>query len=134
MCVAGIAITPSIATLTATTASGRRVTSFAQRTLMVSLPGARRRGRHDTTRFERATRCPANPRMAGSSVSAISTAMLTVPAAAMPMTVRNGMLTTSRPTRAITTVAPANTTALPAVAVACAAASRPSLPSDRFWR
>ena len=134
MCVAGIAITPSSPTLTATIASGRRVTSLAQRTLMVSAPAARRRGRHETTRFERTTRWPANPRTAGSSVSAISTAMLTVPAAAMPMAVRNGMLTTSRPTRAITTVAPANTTALPAVAVACAAASRPSLPSARFWR
>ncbi|MEN3279158.1 MAG: putative drug exporter of the superfamily [Solirubrobacteraceae bacterium] len=44
---------------------------------------------------------------------AISTAGETVPAAAMPITVRNGMLTTSRPTRAITTVALANRTALP---------------------
>ena len=134
MCVAGTAITPSRLTDTATTAHGRRVTNFAQRMLIVSAPSARRRGRQLTNRLPRARRCPAKPKIAGSSVRAISTAIDTVPAAAMPITVRNGMLTTSRPTRAMTTVAPANTTALPAVAVACAAASRPSMPSCRLER
>ena len=72
--------------------------------------------------------------MAGSSVIAMSTAIVTVPAAARPITVRNGMLTTVRPTRAMTTVMPAKTTAEPAVAVAWAAASAGSSPSPRFWR
>src|SRR4029079_19671300 len=60
---------------------------------------------------------------AGSSVTAISTASDTVTAAARPMTVRNGICTTTSPTSAITTVAPANTTAPPAVAVACSGES-----------
>ncbi len=77
---------------------------------------------------------PANPISAGSSVMAIDTAMTTVPAAARPMTVRKGMLTTDRPVRAITTVSPAKMTADPAVAVARAAASAWSNPLDRFSR
>jgi hypothetical protein len=75
---------------------------------------------------------PEKPITAGSSVTAIITASDTVAAAARPMTVRNGMFTTTSPVSAITTVAPANTTALPAVAVACAADSRGSMPSRRF--
>ena len=65
---------------------------------------------------------------------AISTAMATVPAAARPITVRNGMSTTSRPTRAMITVMPAKTTALPAVAMAWAVDSRGVRPSCRPWR
>lgn len=60
--------------------------------------------------------------------------MATVPAAARPMTLRNGMLTTSSPTSAMTTVRPAKTTALPAVAVAAAAASFGAMPAPRFCR
>ena len=60
--------------------------------------------------------------------------MITAPAAARPITVRNGIWTTISPTSAITTVMPANTTALPAVPVAWAAASRGSSPSPTFWR
>ena len=44
--------------------------------------------------------------------------------AATPMTLRNGMPTTSRPSRAMMTVEPANTTAPPAVATASAALLR----------
>ena len=44
--------------------------------------------------------------------------MITAPAAARPITVRNGIWTTISPTSAMTTVMPANTTALPAVPVA----------------
>ncbi|HZB75224.1 MAG TPA: hypothetical protein VE526_03285 [Solirubrobacteraceae bacterium] len=44
------------------------------------------------------------------------------------------MLTTSSPTSAMTTVRPAKTTALPAVAVAAAAASFGAMPAPRFCR
>ncbi len=60
--------------------------------------------------------------------------MTTVPAAAKPIFVSIGMLTTARPTRAMTTVSPAKTTAEPAVPVARPAASsllRPSASSAR---
>ena len=49
-------------------------------------------------------------------MSATTTATATVAAAAAPITVRNGICATDRPSRAMTTVAPAKTTALPAVA------------------
>ena len=57
------------------------------------------------------------------------TAMTTVPAAAKPILVSIGMLTTARPTRAMTTVRPAKTTAEPAVPTARPAASSRSRPS-----
>jgi hypothetical protein len=79
-------------------------------------------------------RSPANPSSAGSSVMATSTATATVPAAARPITVRNGMSTTARPASAMTTVTPANTTAEPAVPTARAAASCGTRPSTRFCR
>ena len=82
------------------------------------MPGCAARGRNASTRLTRVARLPRSPSAAGSSVVAISTATITAPAAARPITVRNGMSTTIRPTSAITTVAPANTTALPAVPVA----------------
>ncbi len=55
--------------------------------------------------------------------------MATVPAAATPILVSIGMLTTARPTRAMTTVRPAKTTAEPAVPTARPAASSRSRPS-----
>ncbi len=67
-------------------------------------------------------------------VSAIRTAMPTVAAAARPILVRIGMLTTARPARATITVSPAKTTADPAVPTARPAASsgvRPSAISAR---
>jgi hypothetical protein len=80
------------------------------------------------------TRLPAKPSSAGSSVMATSTATATVPAAARPMTARNGMLTTASPASAMTTVMPAKTTAEPAVPTARAAASSGARPSTRFCR
>jgi hypothetical protein len=65
---------------------------------------------------------------AGSRVRATRTAIATVAAADRPMTVRNGIPTTVRPARAMTTVVPANTTALPAVAAAAPTASSGGFP------
>lgn len=60
----------------------------------------------------------------------------TAPAAATPMTLRNGMPTIMRPSRAIMTVTPAKTTALPAVPTAVAVDSSGSIPfaSCVRWR
>ncbi len=69
------------------------------------------------------------PSSAGTRVSATSTAITTVPAAARPIFDRIGMPTTDRPASAITTVRPANTTAEPAVPTARPAASRGARPS-----
>lgn len=82
------------------------------------------------------SRAPANPSSAGSSVVATSTAISTAPAALRPITVRNGIPTTDSPAIAITTVSPANTTALPAVPTASAADSSGSNPwaSPARWR
>ena len=79
--------------------------------------------------FFRSTFSPANPSNAGSRVMAISTEMPTVPAAARPITVRNGMPTTDRPASAMSTVRPANTTAVPAVPFALAIDSSMSIPA-----
>ena len=56
-------------------------------------------------------------------MSATRTATTTAAAAASPITVSTGMRATVRPRSAMTTVVPANTTALPAVASARAMAS-----------
>ncbi len=63
---------------------------------------------------------------AGSSVMATRTATATVTAAATPISVRIGMPTTLSPVRAMTTVRPAKTTALPAVPTARPMASNGS--------
>ena len=62
------------------------------------------------------SRLPQIARSAGSRVRAAQTATATPPAAATPITVRNGMLATASPQSAMITVVPANTTADPAVA------------------
>ena len=64
------------------------------------------------------------------------TAIATPTAAAMPMIDRNGMPATERPTSAIITVIPANTTAEPAVATARATDSSGSIPAPSWsrWR
>ena len=69
------------------------------------------------------------PKMAGSSVVAMRTAVRTVPAAASPITVRNGMPTTDNAASAMITVHPANTTAVPAVPTAIAADSAGDSPA-----
>ena len=61
--------------------------------------------------------------MAGSRVSATSTAISTVAAAARPIAVRNGMRTTASAASAMSTVRPAKTTAEPAVPTATPTAS-----------
>ena len=75
------------------------------------------------------SRVPAAPMSAGSRVRATTTAHPTPTAAAMPMTDRNGIWATPRASSAMATVAPAKTTADPAVPVAWAAASSTSTPS-----
>jgi len=80
------------------------------------------------------TRGPRKPSSAGSRVNAIATATATVPAAARPIAVRNGIPTTDSATRAMMTVAPAKTTAEPAVPPARPAASSPSRPASSSWR
>ncbi len=78
----------------------------------------------------------ASPRRAGSSVVEARIATSTPTAAATPIALRNGMPTTRSPSRAMTTVPPANTTALPAVATAVAADSSGVMPcaSCVRWR
>jgi hypothetical protein len=90
----------------------------------------------DDLRFSPAGRIflPAYPSIAGIMVSAMRTAMTTVPAAARPILVSIGTLTTARPARAITTVRPAKTTAEPAVPVARPTASSRSRPSASSFR
>ena len=133
MCSAGSAMDDSSPRPTASTAIGRRATKRTQR----RLTGSRRRSLREpwpSTRLTRVIRSPMKPSSAGSSVSATSTAIVTVPAAARPITVRNGMLTTVRPTSAITTVAPANTTAPPAVAGGLRRRSAIPIPAPMFCR
>ena len=64
------------------------------------------------------------------------TAIETAPAAASPITVSTGMWAMVRPVNAITTVVPANTTALPAVDSARDIDSVGEFPSPRWrrWR
>ncbi len=52
------------------------------------------------------SRSPARPSIAGTTVSATSTAIATATAAAYPITARNGIFATTSPHRAITTVDP----------------------------
>lgn len=66
---------------------------------------------------------------AGSRVTAVTTATATAPADVRPIEVSIGTPATDRPARAMRTVAPAKTTALPAVAVARATDSRTGIPS-----
>ena len=62
-------------------------------------------------------------------VIAMSTASVTVNAAASPITVRNGMPTTLSAASAMNTVSPANNTAEPAVPVARAMDSATGIPA-----
>nr|WP_230423527.1 hypothetical protein [Streptomyces radicis] len=71
---------------------------------------------------------------AGSAVRANSTANATAPAAARPMDVSIGTPARVRPTRAMMTVRPANSTALPAVAVATAIDSAIAMPRVSWAR
>ena len=77
---------------------------------------------------------PIRESMAGVRVTEISTATKTHSAAASPMYPRNGIPVTFRASRAIITVAPANTTALPLVPLATAIDFRSGMPSMRLER
>ena len=81
-------------------------------------------------------RGPARASTAGVSVIAMTTAIATAAAAAMPSADRNGIPATDSPKRAMMTVSPANTTALPLVAVARAMDSSIGTPdlSCSWWR
>ena len=72
---------------------------------------------------------PSTARIAGSSVTATARAHSTAAAAPIPMTVRKGIPATARPSSAIMTVRPANTTAVPAVELATATDSRTATPA-----
>ena len=128
----GIASNPSPRTDASKTGTRRRITNLAHREpapsdcfRCVSSPPDASSRRSDRLM----TRDPANPSVAGSSVSEITTATATANAAARPMLVRNGMFTTNSPANAMSTVNPANTTAEPAVPAALPAAISGSCPS-----
>ena len=77
----------------------------------------------------RRTCTPAKERRAGVRVTAISTAIATDAAPMLPIRPRNGMPVTLSATRAMMTVAPAKTTALPEVPLASAMDSSTEYPS-----
>ena len=116
-------MTPAPTMATSRKVTGLRVTMPAQR-----LPNDGRVPRRAWRPLrpgigQRSKRLPAKPRNAGTRVRATRTAIATMPAATSPMVVRKGMPTTESPASAIITVAPAKTTALPAVPTARAADS-----------
>ncbi len=81
-------------------------------------------------------RSPMRPRSAGVRVRALTTATATANAATEPMTPRNGTPVTLSASSATTTVAPANTTALPEVPVARPTDSCSGMPVRNWvrWR
>lgn len=130
---AGSARAPSTTTPSSSTGSGRRSTSRAQRVhqsfgVLRSSIRPPLRARRVSTAFGQ------KPRSAGTRVRAISTAMVTAPAAARPILVSIGIPTTDSPASAMTTVSPANTTADPAVPTARPTASRGARPRARSSR
>ncbi len=106
---------------------GCRVTAPAQRaqTLFASraCSGPRRHGSRSAS-----MRRPTTPSTAGRNVIAVSIATRTASAEAYPMAPSSGTRATSSASSAMITVMPANTTALPDVAMARATASRTSAP------
>jgi hypothetical protein len=129
---AGIASAPRRATPRVSTRIGRRSTNRAQRSPpwpsdLSARPPTRRADRDSTF-------SGTNPRIAGTSVSATSTATITAPAAASPILLSTGMPTTISPASAITTVRPAKTTADPAVPTASETASTAGSPRLRSSR
>ena len=95
--------------------SGRRVIIPAQRA------EARARAATCSGRFGRSRRAKA-PISVGSTVTAPTATMAMMIAEPMPMRPTNGMPVASRPAMATTTIAPAATTEVPAVALATRAA------------
>ncbi|OUE29776.1 hypothetical protein BFL35_13525 [Clavibacter michiganensis] len=129
-CDAGTARSPAMPMTITTGMIGTFVTTSTQRAPSVRcVPSAcavaRRAAREPS--FGR-SRSPARPSMAGSSVVATPIASSTAKAAPSPITVRNGICTTSSPSSAMITVTPAKITALPAVATAVAAERSTGMP------
>ena len=99
----------------------RRPREFSSRSLPGRLPGPglpASPGILPANAFE-----PHRPSSAGTSVSATSTEIATVAAAASPIQVRNSMPASASATNAVNTVVPAKTTEEPAVPTAMPAAS-----------
>jgi len=98
--------------------------------------GAVRRieGVYDARRVTGTLKISAASAKPGDARAIARSAVSTAPAAPRPMTVRNGMPATPSPTRAIMTVIPAKTTAVPAVAMATATDSAESIPCRRLSR
>ena len=126
---AGMASAPRAITTVAAAISGRRMTRPIQRAPSVLRSSAAKV-------LPRVIRVPAKPSRAGTSVRLSSTATATAPAAAKPICARNGTPVTASATRAMITVEPANTTALPAVPTASAIDSGMLMPSRTCvrWR
>jgi len=74
------------------------------------------------------------PSRAGNRVMAATIVTATMTAAPQPIMASIGMPETCTPTMARMTVAPANTTESPAVALASPTASGTPIPESRFWR
>ncbi len=130
MSIAGRASAPRPSTPASSNGTRNRITWRAQR----KPAGSRRTVWSRVTARRGSTRRPAKPSSAGSRVTATSTATATVPAAARPITVRNGMPTRASPASAMTTVPPAKSTAEPAVPRARPAASGGGTPSRTCCR
>jgi hypothetical protein len=114
---------------TATSAGWRRTTRA--HAAHIPLPGFGF-GRMNAGSDSQAIRCPSRPRNAGSSDTATATAVTTAIAAAMPSELTSGIPATPSESRAMTTVHPAKTIALPDVATAVAIDSTMGMPS-RSW-
>ena len=110
---------------------GRRATFWPHRSHSTLCPSV---GRLSRPMRRRSMRSPHSPSRAGRSVIEASTATTTTIAAAWPSTVTSESPETNSDSRAMTTVPPANATALPEVAAACPMASCTLMPSWRAER
>ena len=108
----------------------RGVMPSAMPTMARAMRPAAIRPRHRVS----STRGPANPSRAGSSVSEATMVTATTVAAPTARPVTKLICMIVRPSRAMTTVMPANTTARPAVSMAMTVARSVSCPACRFSR
>ncbi len=114
----------------------RRITCPIQRAPRVGFSPARGSWSAALEFLPRVARGPAKAMSAGTSVRLRSTATAMVAAAASPIWPRNGTPVTRSATSAMMTVAPAKTTALPAVPTARAIDGSMPMPSKTWvrWR
>ncbi len=131
---AGMAKTHRTPTTASAAALGWRATARLSRAMAPESGSAvsRRRLRNGTR--PRSMRCPTLARIAGSRVTAVITATITVMAVPRPSLVTNGIPMSMRPEIEIATVSPAKITARPAVVPAVTAALTGRWPSARAWR